>query len=1817
MSLLLLSLTLFTLTLLLAEASDVDTADIAVRNLRSQGAHVHGRYLFWLGAFGDPKSVNIKQAETNVFKTDETANEGGISAATSATATKTAPLSNKDASLAGYRLAAYEATKNDGAQLSDRHIIFTIFQPGTGASSDYKLHYPVIEAIIESTVNILSPGWRVHVLVGDDKSIEILTPRPGLQVVDYRTAPPSERLEKFKDTYVSQTINDLSFENFCMRRWILIADYLDFLSMNGVPLNHIFTLDSDVVLIKDPLLVDKSLDWKAIQSYRVINGAAVFWSLHGINSFVHFMVDSYSSREKAAVLVKKYGKTVKGCGRGEHVALIPCFTPKGESDLHMLHMTDMFWYSAWADLNPASRVKKSPGTMDCVVINRLGDKNFNFIHKGSDVFEDKQGTKEPYCIIHFQGEHKKHVLPFLSFVHDTTSSFYLEQANDKKVEGDNWDLEGYPMAAYESMVNDGTNPSGRHIIFTIFQPDNAATSDYKLNCTLIEAIVDSTIKLLFPEWRVHVLLNVDELIEILSPRQGLTVVDYRRAPPSERLQKFDTSYVSQTVNDLAFEQFCILRWNLIADYLNYLNVNGVPVNQIVTLDSDVVLIKDPLLVDKSVDWSMLETYSIINGAAVSWSLQGMNNFVDFMVDSYSSKEKATELVRTHGKTFKACLGDDHATLIPCFIPEGESELHMLHMSDMHWYNTWVGMRPISRIQKPLHSMDCLVVGELGRKNFNFIHKGSDVVEENAQNEGAYCLVHFQGDYKKYVLPFLSFVHGELSSYYLNTALDLLYAKPINMRLDGDNAVLEGYPLAASQAIQNDGAHLSGRHVVFTFYQPKKEQPIDYTTIEAIVDSTVKLLFPYWRVHVLVGDDKTIEILTPRRGLQVVDYRRAPPSGRLRRFDATYVSQTINPISFENYCMRRWILVADYLNYLGVIGVPVSHIITLNDDVVLIKDPLLVDKSVDWTGIESYSIINGAAVSWSLQGINKFVDVLLDSYSSREKTAELVIKYGKTVKGCAEGDHVALIPCFTPEGEEDLHMMHMSDMHWYNMWVDQNPSLRIQKPLGGMDCIVVGGLGDKNYNFIHKGTDIVEEKAQSEGAYCMVYFQGEYKKYIVSFLSFVHGEYASYYLDTSLELLYAKQDITKVEQKKITNEEIALSELGKYNGGGSSVVGRHVVFAIFQPENGSISGYNINYTLIEAIVDSTLNLLYPAWNVHVLANDDKIIEKLIPRSGLQIVDYRRVPPSKRLQQFDTTYVSQTVNPVLFENFCMRRWILIADYLNHLSENGVLVNQIFTLDTDVVLIKDPFLLNKSLDWTAIDSYSVINGAAVSWNLQGMNKFVAFLLDSYSSRENAASLAKKYGKVVNVCEKGDHVALIPCFIPEGKKDLHMMHMSDMHWYHSWVDQNPSLRIKKSDEAIDCIIVDGLGDKNFKFVHKGSEIVEDSAQNEGTYCMVHFQGLYKKYIMSFLAFIHGEVPSYYLDTAEELLYVKADKVKVDDHNSVLEGYGLAASKAKMNDGVHLLSGRHVVFSIFQSESVTDSDWKLNHTLINAIIDSTVKLLYPDWRVHVLVNDDKIIDMLTPRRGLLVVDYRKAPQSERLDKFDASYVSQTINPISFERFCMRRWILIADYLDYLTKNGVTVNQIVTLDNDVVLIKDPLLVDKSVDWTDIESYSIISGASVSWSLQGINSFADFLLHSYSSREKAAELVTKYGKTVKGCAEGDHIALTPCFIPEGENGLHMVHMSDMHWYNAWSDEKSASRIRKSPENFDCIVVGGLGSKTFDFLYKGSDVVDDGTQNAKAYCMVHFQGLYKKYIMSFLSFVHGEVSSYHLDTSIALL
>jgi hypothetical protein len=51
-----------------------------------------------------------------------------------------------------------------------------------------------------------------------------------------------------------------------------------------------------VLFLEDPLLIDTMVDWKHIESYRLISSVALLWPLQGSNNFANFILDSYSSR---------------------------------------------------------------------------------------------------------------------------------------------------------------------------------------------------------------------------------------------------------------------------------------------------------------------------------------------------------------------------------------------------------------------------------------------------------------------------------------------------------------------------------------------------------------------------------------------------------------------------------------------------------------------------------------------------------------------------------------------------------------------------------------------------------------------------------------------------------------------------------------------------------------------------------------------------------------------------------------------------------------------------------------------------------------------------------------------------------------------------------------------------------------------------------------------------------------------------------------------------------------------------------------------------------------------------------------------------------------------------------------------------------------------------------------------------------------------------------------------------------------------------------------------------------------------------------
>lgn len=316
---------------------------------------------------------------------------------------------------------------------------------------------------------------------------------------------------------------------------------------------------------------------------------------------------------------------------------------------------------------------------------------------------------------------------------------------------------------------------------------------------------------------------------------------------------------------------------------------------------------------------------------------------------------------------------------------------------------------------------------------------------------------------------------------------------------------------------------SGYHAIFCFLQPY-HQSSHYAAVQELMDATRNELEPTsWNIHVITSDDTSLQISTNRHNLHVVDYRHAPHSDRVMNMKKHYIHQSLNHMEFEYYCILRWIIISDYLNYLDSRGIHVKLILTLETDVLFLEDPLLIDTMVDWKHIESYRLISGVALLWSLQGSHNFANFILDSYSSREKAVELVRKYAKIEEKCIN-DRSLLIPCFYPESSEatednnsksqQLHMYHVSDMYWYLAWVDQNPSIRIaNRAINDNNCAIVHPNPNKKILLVRDDKNAIlvgDGVGGTEGTVCVIYF-GRYKDLILPFLQFFRGSSFEYTL----------------------------------------------------------------------------------------------------------------------------------------------------------------------------------------------------------------------------------------------------------------------------------------------------------------------------------------------------------------------------------------------------------------------------------------------------------------------------------------------------------------------------------------------------------------------------------------------------------------------------------------------------------------------------------------------------------------------------------
>jgi hypothetical protein len=297
--------------------------------------------------------------------------------------------------------------------------------------------------------------------------------------------------------------------------------------------------------------------------------------------------------------------------------------------------------------------------------------------------------------------------------------------------------------------------TSRHAVFCFMQ---TKTIEYRVNYSLVEKIIEET-KERLDGWTIHVLTSGDEFVQRMSAHSDLNVVDIRDAAFSNIISFFDRNYVHQSSNDVEFEKFCMYRWTLIAEYFSCLQMRGISIEHLVVLDTDTLILDNPLSIDKEVDWSMIETYRFINGAATVWSLKGLYKFVDFVIDTYKDHEKAAQVAVMAG-TKTSCV-EQQSLLVPCFKDDKSGNVVMYQISDMHLYNSWVLEDPVKRVQQAHEKMECRIVRLFPDTTYQFFLDGTDV--KLLENREKVCVIHFLGVARQWIHSFGKFIHEETSS----------------------------------------------------------------------------------------------------------------------------------------------------------------------------------------------------------------------------------------------------------------------------------------------------------------------------------------------------------------------------------------------------------------------------------------------------------------------------------------------------------------------------------------------------------------------------------------------------------------------------------------------------------------------------------------------------------------------------------------------------------------------------------------------------------------------------------------------------------------------------------------------------------------------------------------------------------------------------------------------------------------------------------------------------------------------------------------------
>lgn len=258
--------------------------------------------------------------------------------------------------------------------------------------------------------------------------------------------------------------------------------------------------------------------------------------------------------------------------------------------------------------------------------------------------------------------------------------------------------------------------------------------------------------------RVHVLSNHQQTLDILKPlnESGRLFLDDLRQRTSPEADEFRKHYRHQSINGPIYEGFCFWRWFVIMDYLQDFESQGRAVSRVLTIDTDILLVRPPSLLinhEWAAHWEYEEAVAVIPGGCVMWTMKGLRSWTQFMLSTYREEGLFKDRIMRYGikmtcenspkygttcEALKRACRAGNGGSIPCEDDDG-----LWHISDMMLQEGFFSEAPITRHHLHWQSPEqCETIGNVmyWRDHRIVMAEDGPILESNHK---PLCLIHFQ------------------------------------------------------------------------------------------------------------------------------------------------------------------------------------------------------------------------------------------------------------------------------------------------------------------------------------------------------------------------------------------------------------------------------------------------------------------------------------------------------------------------------------------------------------------------------------------------------------------------------------------------------------------------------------------------------------------------------------------------------------------------------------------------------------------------------------------------------------------------------------------------------------------------------------------------------------------------------------------------------------------------------------------------------------------------------------------------------------------